>query len=104
MATRRTVSSKSVSPKDELPSSPKPKQFAPNQTTVPKGVLFKLLFFTAMMIVAPLASYFLTIDNVFNGNATYSGATAAVVANVVLIGYVIVAFQEESAEDSKKKR
>lgn len=77
---------------------------------VPKEVIYKLLFFTFAMIVAPISSYFLTVNAVYSGNSTYAGATAAVVANVVLIGYVIVAFQEDQADraeadkDAKKSR
>ena len=69
------------------------------------------------MIVAPIGSYFLTVDMVFGGitplclchghnrltddikgNSTYAGALAAIVANVVLVGYVIVAMREDQSE------
>ena len=32
------------------------------------------------------------------GNSTYAGATAAVMANVVLIGYIVVAMREDQSE------
>jgi len=78
--------------------------------TVPLHVIVKLLAFTFAMVVFPLASYFLTLNYVFNGNSTFAGATAAIIANVVLAGYVVVAFKEdqsdaiEAAEKEKKAR
>jgi len=70
-------------------------------------VVYKLLGFTLAMIVAPIGSYFFTVDRVFSGNSTLAGGTAAVVANIVLVGYIIAAMQEDRsdrAEEDRKKR
>ena len=83
----------------------------------------KLLGFTAAMVVLPISSYFLTRNSLFKGmlrslqsmgyvydcagNAGYAGAFAAVVANVVLVAYIIVAFlddKSEREEDEKEKK
>jgi len=71
-------------------------------------VIFKLLGFTVAMVCVPIGSYFLTLHLVFGGNATYAGAFAAVMANVVLIAYIIVAMREDQsdrieAEQQRKK-
>mgnify|MGYP003361882904 FL=1 len=53
-----------------------------------------------MMILAPLIAFF-GCNSVFS-NSLISGGVAAVVANIVLLGYVYVAFNEEIEPDSKK--
>lgn len=39
----------------------------------------------------------------FKGNATLAGALAALTANVVLIAYVVVAWQEDKEDQAKRR-
>ncbi|KAK8164148.1 VMA21-like domain-containing protein [Phyllosticta citrichinensis] len=75
---------------------------------VPASVIVKLLGFTLAMIALPIGSYFLTVNTIFRGNSTLAGGLAAVMANVVLIAYVVVAFKEDQTErleaESKEKK
>ena len=69
------------------------------------------------MIAGPIATYFLTLNAIFGGrphtlhtavkdsyshdrqgNSTWAGATAAIVANIILIAYIIVAMREDESE------
>jgi len=50
------------------------------------------------MFAGPIGTYFLTVDRVFGGNTTFAGATAAFMANVVLVAYVVVAMKEDQSE------
>ncbi|KAK3695089.1 VMA21-like domain-containing protein [Podospora appendiculata] len=111
MATRRIVSQeKSLLEKDDrIGSSPAANEKSNITPAVPTAVIVKLLAFTFAMIILPIGSYFATVDTIFKGNSTFAGALAAVMANVVLIGYVIAAMKEdqsdqleESAREKKK--
>lgn len=55
-----------------------------------------------MMILGPLIAFF-ACNSIFN-NSLISGGIAAVVANVVLIGYVYVAFNEDIDGGDKEKK
>ncbi|KAM7207646.1 hypothetical protein V8F20_001913 [Naviculisporaceae sp. PSN 640] len=100
MATRRIISSeKTLLEKDDrIGSSPAANEKSNITPAVPTSVIMKLLAFTLAMIVVPIGSYFLTVDNLFKGNSTYAGALAAIMANMVLIGYIIVAMAEDQSD------
>ncbi|KAK0632440.1 vacuolar ATPase assembly integral membrane protein VMA21 [Immersiella caudata] len=111
MATRRIISQeKSLLEKDDcIGSSPAAGEKSNITPAVPMAVIVKLLAFTFAMIVIPIGSYFATVNTLFKGNSTYAGALAAIMANMVLIGYIVVAMNEdqseqEAAKDTKKDR
>lgn len=67
------------------------------------GVYYKVGLFSAALFAAPIAAYFLTRDHLFDGDATKSGFTAAMVANIVLAGYIVVACLETDEPPRAKK-
>ncbi|KAL0639665.1 vacuolar ATPase assembly integral membrane protein vma21 [Maublancomyces gigas] len=104
MATRRIPNiEKDVLGKVDINASSSPDKLS-TAAVVPKSVVAKLLLFTLAMVVAPLGSYYITLNTIFKGSNTLAGATAAVVANVVLIAYVIVAVMEDNAENENEKK
>ena len=63
----------------------------------------KMLFFTLLMTIAPLGSFFIAKDYVFEGffhvssrsSYTYSAVVAVIVVHIVLIAFLFVAFRED---------
>ncbi|KAI1394224.1 VMA21-like domain-containing protein [Hypoxylon trugodes] len=108
MATRRIISTeKTILDKDDddlttdHAGQPQSSNTAP---AVPMDVILKLLAFTFAMVIVPIGSYFLTVNTIFKGNSTYAGGLAAIMANVVLIGYVIVAMNEDQSDQLAAKK
>ncbi|EMF10601.1 vacuolar ATPase assembly integral membrane protein VMA21 [Sphaerulina musiva SO2202] len=98
MATRRVNTSAAKTPLNEDDTTLSPDVKSNISPAVPASVIYKLLGFTFAMITFPIGSYFLSVNLLFGGNSTYAGGLAALVANVVLIGYVVVAFNDDKSE------
>jgi vacuolar ATPase assembly integral membrane protein VMA21 len=90
-----------------------------HKLTTSRLVIYKLLGFTLAMVVAPIGTYYMTVNMLFKGlsdvgvkgheltepgNATYAGGLAAIIANVVLVAYVIVAWNEDLDERSEAEK
>ncbi|CAO3689678.1 unnamed protein product [Umbelopsis vinacea] len=71
--------------------------------TVESSVMVKLALFTVAMFGLPIFTYYQSLDRIFEGNATYAAGSAAVVANLVLFAYIIVAALEDPSPDEKAK-
>jgi hypothetical protein len=93
------------------------------------GVLIKMGLFTLAMVVLPIGSYFVSRDYYFGcesvgprrrmlsrctdsvspeqtANLTGAGMTAAIVANLILVAFVVIALREDSgqrAQETKKE-
>ncbi|MCJ1272488.1 vacuolar ATPase assembly integral membrane protein vma21 [Puttea exsequens] len=99
MTSRRIISEKNILEKDDQDhKTPRASEKSNITPAVPAAVIYKLLGFTLAMVVGPIGTYFLTLHTIFRGSSTAAGATAAVMANVVLIAYVVVAMKEDESE------
>jgi NADH:ubiquinone oxidoreductase subunit 5 (subunit L)/multisubunit Na+/H+ antiporter MnhA subunit len=66
-------------------------------------VFRKMLFFTLLMTIAPLSSFFIAKDYIFEGifkissrhSYTYSAIVAVIVVHIVLITFLFLAFRED---------
>ncbi|KAF9181743.1 vacuolar ATPase assembly integral membrane protein vma21 [Haplosporangium sp. Z 11] len=94
--TSRAKSTSIASERASVGASSSSSTSTPTSTNVSSSTLAKLAFFTIAMICFPIGTYFISLDRYFDGNATYAGISAAVMANVVLFAYVLVAVMEDS--------
>jgi hypothetical protein len=81
-----------------------------------RDVMFKLLAFTAAMVILPLGTYWFSLNYIFQGistasnmklmigyNYTKAGITAIAAAHGVLFLYIYVAIKEDSEDRQLKK-
>ncbi|KAG2206108.1 hypothetical protein INT47_003757 [Mucor saturninus] len=68
------------------------------------GVITKLLGFSAALFAFPIVTFFLTLHSLFDGNTTYAAGAAAVMANVVVILYIITAIYEKPKKETVEKK
>ena len=85
----------------DTPTLDEPSDIPP---AVPAGTIQKLLVFIVALVTLPLGTYFVTKDAVFGGSGSLAGGTAALVANAVLMAYIVVAVKDDRAEEEAKKR
>ncbi|WFD31739.1 hypothetical protein MSPP1_002778 [Malassezia sp. CBS 17886] len=74
-----------------------PSRVAPRGADPAIGVYYKLAIFSAALFIAPISAYYVAKDRWLGGDAVWAGGLAAIVANVVLAGYIVVACLEDDA-------
>ncbi|KAK4333705.1 Vacuolar ATPase assembly integral membrane protein VMA21 [Rhodotorula toruloides] len=69
-----------------------------------RSVVTKLAIFTLAMVLLPIGTYYLTRDFLFGPqNLTYPAIAAVTVANLILVGFVYVAFREDQVEQDRER-
>ncbi|PWY92751.1 hypothetical protein BO70DRAFT_357893 [Aspergillus heteromorphus CBS 117.55] len=103
MASRR--SAEKTPPKEVAAPSSSGKKVSDSDVTpaVPTNVIMKLAFFSVAMIFVPIGMYFVTV-NVGGTSATVGGIVAAIMANVVLVAYIFVAWKDDQAEREAEQK
>ncbi|KAF3092695.1 vacuolar ATPase assembly integral membrane protein vma21 [Orbilia oligospora] len=112
MATRRNVKSPSDEKSDNVSSPPPvlPKAMQAERMknnpgpSIPREVLLKLFGFTVAMLFGPIGCYYLTTNYISPGSTVLGASIAAVVANVVLVLFILVAMKEDDGEETKKTK
>ena len=73
------------------------------QAVIPRSVIMNLVIFSLLIMIAPLATYYL-LYYILSFSSTFSGISAAVSANIVLTCYIIIAFLEDDQLEGKKEK
>ncbi|KAI9358842.1 hypothetical protein BD770DRAFT_387066 [Pilaira anomala] len=68
------------------------------------GMLVKLLSFSAALFAFPILTFFCTLHSLFEGNTTYAAGAAVVMANVIVVLYIVVAYFEKPRTDVTEEK
>ncbi|SHO78622.1 Similar to S.cerevisiae protein VMA21 (Integral membrane protein required for V-ATPase function) [Malassezia sympodialis ATCC 42132] len=82
---------------------PTPSRVAKRGPDPARGVYIKLALFSVALFVAPITAYYLAKDRWLAGNTVYAGGLAALVANLVLGGYIFAACLEDDGPRAPPK-
>ncbi|KAI8098685.1 vacuolar ATPase assembly integral membrane protein VMA21 [Halteromyces radiatus] len=96
----KTQQAKDSSSKAEIITD---KRESSTRPSISASVIFKLLGFSALLFVGPIATYYYTVDTLFSGNSNYAAGAAALVANLVVIAYILVAMVEDMQSNKAEK-
>ncbi|KAG8761902.1 hypothetical protein FRC19_004865 [Serendipita sp. 401] len=75
-----------------------------SEQTAQGGVLAKLAIFSLSLAVLPVTAYFGTQWYLGSGNTIYPAISAVIIANIILVSYVIVAIREDAAGRQQAKK
>ncbi|WFD40350.1 uncharacterized protein MJAP1_003336 [Malassezia japonica] len=78
-----------------------PSRVAPRGPDPARGVYYKLALFSIALFVAPITAYYVAKDRWLGGDSVYAGGLAALVANLVLAGYIAVACLEDDGTKAR---
>ncbi|KZS97924.1 hypothetical protein SISNIDRAFT_449529 [Sistotremastrum niveocremeum HHB9708] len=71
---------------------------------VSNSVLFSLIFFSGAMALLPISTYFGSLNYIWPGNTTYAALSAVLAANIVLVGYIIIAARDDKSSREESQR
>ncbi|AXA48478.1 vacuolar ATPase assembly integral membrane protein VMA21 [Malassezia restricta] len=80
-----------------------PSRVGPPGPDPARGVYYKLAFFSTALFVLPIVAYYYAKDRWLGGDAVYAGGLAALVANLVLAGYIVAACLEDDGTQSQRR-
>ncbi|KAJ1983173.1 hypothetical protein H4R33_004856 [Dimargaris cristalligena] len=95
------LSSESESESDEVVAAPRAdaeneeEEDVSPPVVIPTDVVVKLVLTTLCMIFLPITGFVLSRDHLFQGNTIYSSILAVVLANLVLVVFIVMAVMDD---------